>query len=93
MKRLLSFLLIFCLLFSLCACAITSQLPNSGTPDTDVTDNTPPSPPETEDPPSVDNITGNDTGSEQPSDDTVPPEQTDEPVTDPGQEDDIVGAI
>ena len=88
MKRLLSFLLIFCLLFSLCACAITSQLPDSGTTNADMTDNTPPSPPETEDPPSVDNITGNNTGSEQPSDDTVPPEQTDEPVTDPGQEDD-----
>ena len=81
MKRLPSFLLTVCLLLSLCACAVTPLLPDSGTPDTDITDNTPPSPPESEDPAPPDSNTGD----EQPSDDA---KQPDEPVSDPGQEDD-----
>ncbi len=88
MKRLLSYLLTICLLFSLCSCAVTPPEPDNGTPNTDITNNTPPAPPETEDLPPVDDDTDSCTDSEPPSDDTVPPELEDEPVIDPGQEDD-----
>ena len=91
MKRLLSFLLTICLLLSLCACAVAPLAPDNNTPDTDINDNTPPSPPEIEDPTPPDS---SEEQPEPPSDDTTPleepdddGEQTDEPVIDPDQED------
>lgn len=80
MKRLLSFLLTACLLLSLCACGVTPPEPDSGTSDTDTTDNAVPSPPKTDEPTTPD--TGENTSS--PDDSTEPPDDT---SADPGQED------